>query len=52
MLWGIGLDKRHSEVNDDVVMLNKELFNMRYEQYCELKAFDVEDSIQMTFEHL
>jgi len=47
--WGIGLDERHSEVNDDVVMLNEEIFNKRFEQYCELKAFDVSDSATITF---
>jgi hypothetical protein len=50
LLWGIGLDERHSEVNDDVVMLNEELFTKRYEQYSELRAFDVADSATITFE--
>jgi hypothetical protein len=49
LLWGIGLDERHSEVNDDVVMLNEELFTKRYEQYCELQAFDVADSATIMF---
>ena len=47
--WGIGLDERHSEVNDDVVMLNDEIFSKRFEQYCELKAFDVSDSARAIF---
>lgn len=47
--WGIGLDERHSEVNDDVVMLNEEIFSKRFEQYCELKAFDVSDPATITF---
>jgi hypothetical protein len=49
LLWGIGLDERHSEVNDDVVMLNEELFNKRYGQYCELEAFDVADLATINF---
>ncbi|QDP01348.1 hypothetical protein [Thalassotalea sp. PS06] len=49
LFWGIGLDERHSEVNDDVVMLNEEIFSKRFEQYCELKAFDVSDSANVTF---
>ena len=47
--WGIGLDERHSEVNDDVVMLNEEIFSKRFEQYCELKAFDVAELAMITF---
>jgi hypothetical protein len=49
LLWGIGLDERHSEVNDDVVMLNEEIFSKRFEQYSELKAFDVADSAVLAF---
>ncbi len=47
--WGIGLDERNSEVNDDVVMLNDEIFNKRSEQYCELKAFDIKESVTVNF---
>ncbi|WP_062564966.1 hypothetical protein [Pseudoalteromonas shioyasakiensis] len=47
--WGIGLDERNSEVNDDVVMLNDEIFSKRSEQYCELKAFDVKESVTLKF---
>jgi hypothetical protein len=47
--WGIGLDERHSEVNDDVVMLNEEIFSKRFEQYCELKAFNIADRASITF---
>lgn len=47
--WGIGLDERNSEVNDDVVMLNEEIFNKRSEQYCELRAFDIKESVTQTF---
>jgi hypothetical protein len=47
--WGIGLDERHSEVNDDVVMLNEEIFSKRFEQYSELKAFNVADSATIKF---
>lgn len=49
LLWGIGLDERHSEVNDDVVMLNEEIFSKRFEQYCELKAFEVADLVSIKF---
>lgn len=49
LFWGIGLDERHSEVNDDVVMLNEEIFSKRSEQYCELKAFDVKESVTLKF---
>jgi hypothetical protein len=52
MIWGIGLDETTSEVSDDVVLMNDELYDKRYGQYCELKAFNVEDSEKMTFEHL
>ncbi len=47
--WGIGLDERHSEVNDDVVMLNEEIFSKRFKQYCELEAFDIAESVGVTF---
>jgi hypothetical protein len=45
--WGIGLDERNSEVNDDVVMLNEEIFRTRSEQYCDLKAFTVKESVKL-----
>tara|TARA_R110001583_G_scaffold195526_1_gene375358 strand:- start:354 stop:479 length:126 start_codon:yes stop_codon:yes gene_type:complete len=38
------------EVNDDLVMLNEEIFIKRFEQYSELKVFDVADSAIITFE--
>lgn len=41
LIWGIGLDENHSEVNDDVILLNDELYTKRYEQYAELSGFDV-----------
>jgi hypothetical protein len=47
--WGIGLDERHSKVNDDVVLLNEEIFSKRFDQYCELKAFVVSDPATITF---
>ena len=49
LFWGIGLDERHSEVNDDVVMLNEEIFSKRSKQYCELEAFDIHESKTQKF---
>ncbi|CAH6804171.1 conserved hypothetical protein [Vibrio chagasii] len=39
--WGIGLDSQDEDTNDDLILLDKDLYSKRYEQYVELKAFNI-----------
>lgn len=43
LIWGIGLDEDTSEVSDDVVLMDDQLYDKRHAQYCDLIAFDIAD---------